>query len=139
MASWYYIQKLIETNPDQIYDFGCGWNIHKKYLPIIVGVGPDEAEGRYFADQEDYVDEDYIKYHQSFFSSAMSICALNDLPLSKIRLLVESFISMVKPGGRGYIALDLDQMFNKEDSNIDRKSTRLNSSHIPLSRMPSSA
>ena len=26
-----------------------------------------------------------------------------------------------------------------EDENTDRKSTRLNSSHIPLSRMPSSA
>ena len=28
---------------------------------------------------------------------------------------------------------------NIDDSNADRKSTRLNSSHIPLSRMPSSA
>ena len=27
----------------------------------------------------------------------------------------------------------------KEDFQVDRKSTRLNSSHIPLSRMPSSA
>ena len=32
------------------------------------------------------------------------------------------------------IALDL-----KADPDVDRKSTRLNSSHIPLSRMPSSA
>ena len=32
---------------------------------------------------------------------------------------------------------DLDG--NRKDAHRDRKSTRLNSSHIPLSRMPSSA
>ena len=37
---------------------------------------------------------------------------------------------------KGYIALDTET--DSLDS-IDRKSTRLNSSHIPLSRMPSSA
>ena len=37
-------------------------------------------------------------------------------------------------GGLGDIIIVLIQFINK-----DRKSTRLNSSHIPLSRMPSSA
>ena len=36
-------------------------------------------------------------------------------------------------------ALDDYQRRNPEDLQGDRKSTRLNSSHIPLSRMPSSA
>ena len=36
------------------------------------------------------------------------------------------------------LGLDLDSV-NTSDFRIDRKSTRLNSSHIPLSRMPSSA
>ena len=42
--------------------------------------------------------------------------------------LAKSFLSGVRFGRRG-----------KNDLRIDRKSTRLNSSHIPLSRMPSSA
>ena len=42
-----------------------------------------------------------------------------------------------------YIGADLGGVaattVRTEDLNVDRKSTRLNSSHIPLSRMPSSA
>ena len=34
---------------------------------------------------------------------------------------------------------NLDWTFRKNGISLDRKSTRLNSSHIPLSRMPSSA
>ena len=37
--------------------------------------------------------------------------------------------------GKGFSAAFLDDFW----SELDRKSTRLNSSHIPLSRMPSSA
>ena len=37
------------------------------------------------------------------------------------------------PGGKGEV------LFLEHYVSIDRKSTRLNSSHIPLSRMPSSA
>ena len=35
--------------------------------------------------------------------------------------------------------LDIAQLVSKAVNNIDRKSTRLNSSHIATSRMPSSA
>ena len=38
-----------------------------------------------------------------------------------------------------YLYLELYPKFDLIDKHIDRKSTRLNSSHIPLSRMPSSA
>ena len=42
--------------------------------------------------------------------------------------------------GDGYFILDADAYWIVMTTNIpDRKSTRLNSSHIPLSRMPSSA
>ena len=34
---------------------------------------------------------------------------------------------------------DFTDLVEKQGSTVDRKSTRLNSSHIPLSRMPSSA
>ena len=39
------------------------------------------------------------------------------------------------------VSLELNKyrLYKKELQNVDRKSTRLNSSHIPLSRMPSSA
>ena len=40
---------------------------------------------------------------------------------------------------RGYCPVDWMKKLKKDLSLADRKSTRLNSSHIPLSRMPSSA
>ena len=42
---------------------------------------------------------------------------------------------------RTYFALETGRMFDIDERSVlrDRKSTRLNSSHIPLSRMPSSA
>ena len=42
----------------------------------------------------------------------------------------------VNPLGMG---LTLDEELTRPIDGLDRKSTRLNSSHIPLSRMPSSA
>ena len=40
---------------------------------------------------------------------------------------------------KGVTAKMIEQMFSNRVAELDRKSTRLNSSHIPLSRMPSSA
>ena len=40
---------------------------------------------------------------------------------------------------KNFIRRDLDPLFQGQYEILDRKSTRLNSSHIPLSRMPSSA
>ena len=49
----------------------------------------------------------------------------------------------IKEGGidfiENYIQTDANLPYAKHFSEEDRKSTRLNSSHIPLSRMPSSA
>ena len=42
-------------------------------------------------------------------------------------------------GGRGDAALSDDDDDDNDDVALDRKSTRLNSSHTPVSRMPSSA
>ena len=48
----------------------------------------------------------------------------------------EQFVVENRPGANGAVAADATAKAPKDG---DRKSTRLNSSHIPLSRMPSSA
>ena len=63
-----------------------------------------------------------------------------DLPMSAISLLSQSFCSNEDSSSiaiQVYLELIKQKPLNKETG--DRKSTRLNSSHIPLSRMPSSA
>ena len=50
--------------------------------------------------------------------------------------MIASMGHQVNVGNNVTISLDLD---SKEEAERDRKSTRLNSSHVALSRMPSSA
>ena len=55
--------------------------------------------------------------------------------------LLNAFYNGTDYNGSVPTMADVSSFYNKiiSDSGIDRKSTRLNSSHIPLSRMPSSA
>ena len=56
------------------------------------------------------------------------------------RLKVRLYLSLLVYTVVGYgLTLILDYIFSKFDNGVDRKSTRLNSSHSGESRMPSSA
>lgn len=122
MTSFYYINKLLEKNPLEIYDFGCGWNIFKKYLTStnIIGVSPENPDdpNAYYGDHYDVFDADYATYHRDEFESAMAICSLQYATLTEIRNLAELFISVIKPGGRGYISFDIVPMVVREDPEI---------------------
>ena len=70
MIPFYYLEFLTQKNPKTIYDLGCGWNIFKKYIPSIVGIGAEDPNSEYFfGDVHDYVDEDFIRGHQNYFES----------------------------------------------------------------------
>jgi hypothetical protein len=119
LASFYYLQFLLEKNPDSIFDIGCGWNLFKKFIPEIVGISPDvETDPSYYGDSHDFFDQNFVMYNEGQFESAMSICALNYAPLTQIKEIVEGFVSLVSPGGRGYIALDISPMLQREDADV---------------------
>jgi hypothetical protein len=120
MTSFYYIEKLLEKNPAKIADIGCGWNMFKRYYPQLIGISPDNPEdsAAYFGDEYDFFDSDYVEFHKEEFEAAVSICALNYTPLTTLKSTVESFISIVKPGGRGYIALDIFPMVERESPDV---------------------
>jgi hypothetical protein len=120
MTSFYYVEKMLEKNPENIVDVGCGWNMFKRYYPQLIGISPDNPEdsSTWFGDQHDYFDSDYAEFHKDEFDAAMSICSLNYTPLTTLRSNVESFISVVKPGGRGYIAIDILPMIDREDPEV---------------------
>ena len=80
-----------------------------------------------------------LAFRQMFGAEGYEVVAINDLTSPKMLAHLLKYDS-----SQGKYAL-ADTVTSDEDSitvdgkNIDRKSTRLNSSHIPLSRMPSSA
>ena len=116
---FYYLEFLLEKNPTQIYDLGCGWNIFKKYIPNIVGIGAENPTSlHYYADQHDHVDDGFIQGHRDHFESVFSINALHFFPLSRLQQRVSDFVSMIRPNGRGYLALNIARMLEKENTNM---------------------
>jgi hypothetical protein len=114
MAPFYYINRLLETNPSRIYDLGCGWNIFKKYIPNIIGVGAENPTSKFYhADVHDLVDDDYINNHQNYFESFFSINALHFHPIDDLKKVVLNFISMSRKHGRGFLALNFQRMFER--------------------------
>lgn len=111
VSAFYYLEWLTAANPAEIYDLGCGWNIFKRYIPNIIGVGAeDPSSSNFYGDVHGFVDDSYIAQHQAAFESVFSICALHFIPLSNLRQRVLDFASMIRPGGRGWLAMNAKRM-----------------------------
>ena len=54
-------------------------------------------------------------YSLLYFESVFSITALHFYPNIDMKKIVNDFISMVKPGGRGYISLNVGHVMNNID------------------------
>jgi hypothetical protein len=122
VVPFYYIDFLQKTNPTVIYDLGCGWNIFKKYIPQVIGVGAENPESPgFFADLHDYVDDDYINGHQNYFEAVFSINALHFIPLTEMAKRVTGFYSMLKPNGVGWLALNAERMIEHDDTGFFAK------------------
>ena len=113
LTSFYYLNFLLEKNPTTIYDLGCGDNLFKKYIPNLIGIEPDTSCEN--ADIIDTIDQSFIDSHQNYFESVFSITALHFYPNIDMKKIVNDFISMVKPGGRGYISLNVGHIMNNID------------------------
>jgi hypothetical protein len=122
MVPFYYIDLLMQKQPEEIYDLGCGWNLFKRYFPVI-GIGAeDPAMEIKFWDLHDFIDNEFIAGHQNYYNSVFSICALHFRPLSTIRKIVCDFYSMIAPGGRGWLSLN-SEMMTKRDKKFHSSSS----------------
>lgn len=103
---FYYLQYITDTNPEKIYDIGCGSNFFKSYIPNLIGISGDQPSNPFFAgDEHGWIDDNYIAQHQHFFPSAFSLVSLHFVPITQIRKRVIDFMSMIKPGGRGFLSM----------------------------------
>lgn len=119
VVPFYYLQYLLDAAPEKIHDLGCGLNIFKKYIPNVIGIGPENPENEFFyADIHDFVDSDYIHNHRDCFESVFSINALHFISYQDLGQRVSDFYSMIRPGGRGWLALNLSRFGNLPDQPI---------------------
>ncbi len=113
MASFYYLEFLQYTRPAKIYDIGCGANLFSLFYPNIVGIsgpnirGDDETP---FGDELGTFDSEYVKANASRFESAFSINALHFTNFESLQKVMQDFIALIKPGGRGYLALNIARL-----------------------------
>lgn len=128
VVPFYYLEFLTNVDPDTIYDLGCGWNIFKKYIPNIIGIGAEKPTHPSFnADVHDFIDNCFIDDHKDHFKSVFSINALHFIPLSQIRQRVLDFYSMIAPGGRGWLALNAKRMIE-----LDSESNFLSNNNVDV-------
>lgn len=114
MCSFYYINYLIRENVDYIADIGCGINFFKDVLPIRVhGI---DGIGDY--DEQNLFDEHFVKNHENFYDSAISIDALHFIPITKFKNRVMEFYKVIKPGGRAYLAMNAARLIDFTDKNV---------------------
>ena len=61
-------------------------------------------------------DNVYVQQHALSFQAIFSICALHFCPLSRFKKIVLDFVSLVKLGGRGFLALNIQRMIEREST-----------------------
>ena len=109
VVPFYYINKIVKDNPSLIGDIGCGGNFFKDYYPNIFGIDPHNAS----ADTRARFDEVFSQEHTDFFDSAFTINAIHFISLVDIKDRVLQFQNIIKPGGMGFIALNVARMIEK--------------------------
>lgn len=111
VTTLYYLQFLLEKNPNTIYDIGCGWNIWKRYYPQIVGIDYNSKH----ADRHERFDDNFIEQNREAFDAVFSVNMYTGLMQADDECIpvtfenyvkqIEYFAQIIKPGGRCYIGL----------------------------------
>jgi hypothetical protein len=73
-----------------------------------------KIDNPFHGDIKGVFNDDFVLKHQNYFQSVFSICALHFHPLHLFKKIVVDFASIVKVGGRGFLALNLKRMIEIE-------------------------
>jgi hypothetical protein len=112
-ATFYYTEFLVNINPDTIYDIGCGMNFFKGILPNVIGIDADgNAATHSEYDIKDVFDAEFVVGHENQFQAVMSIDALHFTSITNFTKRVLDFARVIKPGGRGYIAMNAARLID---------------------------
>jgi hypothetical protein len=130
-----YLPRLIGVGAERVFFLPCYYNVKDPSWPDCKSIAdlmnlPDwikeECTQRnfpmidkrytnktFFGDVDGYVDDKYVLEHQEYFQSVFSICALHFHSLTLFKKIVLDFVSMIKSGGRGFLALNLQRMIDR--------------------------
>ena len=104
----FYLDFLIEKNPQVIVDIGCGANIFKRIIPCIHGIDP--TPNNPYADEFGAFDSEFSQAHKDEYESVFAINSVHFVSLVDFEKRLLEFINIVKPGGRGVITFNVTRM-----------------------------
>lgn len=70
-------------------------------------------KNQFYGDIHGFVDDQYLCTHQNYYHRVFSICALHFHPIDSFKKVVEDFYSMIRPGGRGFLAINIQRMLDR--------------------------
>jgi len=108
IAPLYYLDFLLEKNPNKIIDVGCGANLFKRIIPRIHGIDP--ALNNPYADEVGSFDSEFSQNHKDEYESVFAINSMQFISLIDFEKRILEFINIVKPGGRGFITFNIARM-----------------------------
>jgi hypothetical protein len=111
IAPIYYLDFLLEKNPNKIIDIGCGANLFKRIIPRIHGIDP--VLNNPYADEVGSFDSEFSQAHKDQYESAFAINSMQFISLIDFEKRILEFINIVKPGGRGFITFNMARMLEK--------------------------
>ena len=104
MAPLYYLDFLLEKNPEVIVDIGCGANLFKRIIPCIHGIDPTPDNP--YANEFGIFDSEFSQAHKDQYESVVAINSLHYVSLVDFEKRILEFINIVKPGGRGFVTFN---------------------------------
>jgi len=106
---YYYINYLLETNPKNIIDIGCGDNVFKKSFPdLITGMDPMKDNNYGKIDMIDTFDEKFVEDHENKFDGAIAINSIHFSPINTITQRLLWVNQILRPGSRAFVSFNLE-------------------------------
>ena len=112
---FYYIEKVMQSNPATVVDLGCGLNVFKKIYPNIVGVDSDPNSK---FDVFDFFDADFAQGHTHYYNGLISINTIHFSPIDTITQRLLMVKDLVKPGGRAFVSFNLETWLMHTDKTV---------------------
>lgn len=106
---YYYLQWILEKNPDIVVDIGCNHNPFKKLIPNIIGIDDGSCAD---TNAKDYLkmhfNEEFASMHQSMCDAVVSINTIHFSPIWTIKSKLLALSQLVRNGGRAFVSFNAE-------------------------------
>ena len=106
---YYYIKYLLDTNPKNIIDIGCGDNVFKKSFPtLITGLDNNPECCMRAPDILENFDKNFVQTNQQCYDGVISINCIHFSPIHTIAERLGWVAQLLTPGSRAFVSFNIE-------------------------------